>query len=93
MPCLRADRWMTFPKPDDSHGDHPERLVLLAALVVASGDGTELLGAGECVLDLVAQPVCLPVEAAAAALVARVTLVAMSTRWRRVLRTAHPNES
>src|ERR671933_2123570 len=61
---------MVLPEPDDNHGNDPQGAVALGPLVIASGDGPELLAAGEAVLDLVAQPVGGAVEGTTAVLVA-----------------------
>src|SRR3954447_12126227 len=55
--------------PEHCHRNHPEGAVALGALVVAGGQGAELLAAGDQVLHAVAQPVERPIERAAAALV------------------------
>jgi len=55
---------MTFPEPDDGHGDDPQGAVLLATFVVAGSEGAEVLGPGKGVLDRVAQAVGGAVEGA-----------------------------
>src|SRR5215211_3726047 len=59
---------MGIPDPEDYHRNHPEGAVALGALVVARGQGAELLAAGDQPLDPVAQPVRRAVEAASPAL-------------------------
>src|SRR5918998_2880981 len=59
---------MGLSDPEDYHRQHPEGAVALGALVVAGGEGAELLAAGDQPLDPVAQPVHRAVEAAAPAL-------------------------
>src|SRR5215210_6551877 len=55
--------------PEHCHRNHPEGAVALGALIVAGGQGAELLAAGDQVLHAVAQPVARPIERAAAGLV------------------------
>src|SRR5215218_9513276 len=59
---------MGISDPEDNHRNHPEGAVALGALVVARGQGAELLAAGDQPLDPVAQPVRRAVEAASPAL-------------------------
>src|SRR5215210_8731696 len=55
--------------PEHCHRNHPEGVVALGALVVAGGQGAELLAATNQVLHAVAPPVERPIKRAAAALV------------------------
>src|SRR3954470_2001212 len=55
--------------PEHCHRNHPEGAVALGALIVAGGQGAELLAAADQVLHAVAPPVELPIKRAAAALV------------------------
>src|SRR3954451_21480767 len=55
--------------PEHYHRNHPEGAVALGALVVAGGQGAELLAAADQVLHPVAPPVARPIKRAAAALV------------------------
>src|SRR5688572_27747305 len=60
---------MFVPEPQDSHGDHPQGAVLLAAFLVARRERAELLAAADGVLHRVAPAVDGPVEGAGAVLV------------------------
>src|SRR3954452_17395428 len=55
--------------PEHCHRNHPKGAVALGALVVAGGQGAELLAAADPVLHAVAPPVERPIKWAAAALV------------------------
>src|SRR4051794_15413853 len=55
--------------PEHCHRNHPQGAVALGALVVAGGQGAELLAAADPVLHAVAPPVEFPIKRAAAALV------------------------
>src|SRR3954469_24709861 len=60
---------MSMFDPEHCHRNHPEGAVALGALVVAGGQGAELLAATNQVLHPVAQPVARSIEGAAPALV------------------------
>src|SRR5215216_2782837 len=59
---------MGIPDPEDYHRNQPEGAVAGGALVVAGGQGAELLAAVDQPLDAVAQPVHGAVEGASPAL-------------------------
>src|SRR5215208_1291144 len=59
---------MSMMDPEHNERNHPEGAVAFGALVVAGGQGAELLAAADQVLHAVAPPVERPIKRAAAAL-------------------------